>query len=509
MKKIIVGKELEENILTSIDLLSDTVKKTLGPEGGSAIINNSSFSPFITNDGVTLARNISSDDPIINTILELAKESSIKTDEEVGDGTTTTLVLFQSLLHKLYALKNSYAKVALKEKLQNELDEITSFLNGLSHKASSKDLYNVATVAAKNEEIGRIVSEVYNKIQIKEAISLTTTLEPTTKVTYYNGYVFDTNIASDYFFKDKEELELNDTYFIVTMRCLSDLEEFADIINEVVEKNKSLVIFATDYTEDFINTVLSLNLDEKLDIYLLKNPEYGLNQLGLIKDLCTTGDMLELKENYSAVNLGTLPKIIIRKDKTIINYEENPAITSRIKELNELLTKTTDTFLQNTYLKRLAMLKNGLATIYVGGKTITEAREKKMRYEDALGALFSLESGIIPGSGLTLMKISSTLDDTYILKEPLKEPFYQILRNAGEDTSEIEHEIITRDYRFLYNITERKYEEVTETNIIDSTKVMIKALSNAISIALLLFTTESLIINEYQEKLLPNNEYNI
>ena len=250
MKKIIVGKELEENILTSIDLLSDTVKKTLGPEGGSAIINNSSFSPFITNDGVTLARNISSDDPIINTILELAKESSIKTDEEVGDGTTTTLVLFQSILHKLYVLKNSYAKVALKEKLQNELDEITSFLNGLSHKASSKDLYNVAMVAAKNEEIGRVVSEVYNKIQIKEAISLTTTLEPTTKVTYYNGYVFDTNIASDYFFKDKEELELNYTYFIVTMRCLSDLEEFADIINEVVEKNKSLVIFATDYTEE-------------------------------------------------------------------------------------------------------------------------------------------------------------------------------------------------------------------------------------------------------------------
>ena len=359
MKKIIVGKELEENILTSIDLLSDTVKKTLGPEGGSAIINNSSFSPFITNDGVTLARNISSDDPIINTILELAKESSIKTDEEVGDGTTTTLVLFQSLLHKLYTLKNSYAKVALKEKLQNELDEITSFLNGLSHKASSKDLYNVATVAAKNEEIGRVVSEVYNKIQIKEAISLTTTLESTTKVTYYNGYVFDTNIASDYFFKDKEELELNDAYFIVTMRCLSDLEEFADIINEVVETNKSLVIFATDYTEDFINTVLSLNLDEKFDIYLLKNPEYGLNQLGLIKDLCTTGDMLELKENYSAVNLGTLPKIIIKKDKTIINYEENPAITARIKELNELLTKTTDTFLKNTYLKRLAMLKNG------------------------------------------------------------------------------------------------------------------------------------------------------
>ena len=219
--------------------------------------------------------------------------------------------------------------------------------------------------------------------------------------------------------------------------------------------------------------------------------------------------MLELKENYSAVNLGTLPKIIIRKDKTIINYEENPAITARIKELNELLTKTTDTFLQNTYLKRLAMLKNGLATIYVGGKTITEAREKKMRYEDALGALFSLESGIISGAGLTFLKISSTLDDTYILKEPLKEPFYQILRNAGEDTSEIEHEIITSDYRFLYNITERKYEEVTETNIIDSTKVMIKALSNAISIALLLFTTESLIINEYQEKLLPNNEYNI
>lgn len=509
MKKVIRKEELRKKINEAINLLCDTVKETLGPEGNNSIINNSSLAPFITNDGVTIAKNIESEDPIINTILELAKESSIKTDEEVGDGTTTTLVLLQSILAKMYHLKTTSSKILLKNKLQEEMERVIFLIKGLSHKPSLKEKTYLASSVAGDEKIGKLVSEVYEKVGVKEAIQITTTKNLETKVNYFKGYIFETMLASDYFFRTQNKIELNNCYLIVTNNYLSDIETLSGVLNEVIQTKKNLVVVASDYSEDFINNILSLNMDEELNIYLLKNPEYGLKQLSLISDLCAISSSQELKEKYTPATLGLTDKITITKENVIISYPSTINLKPHILELEKSLSSITDSFDYSHTKKRLSMLNNGLAIIEVGGNTITEIREKKMRFDDALCAISSLEEGVVPGAGVTLLKISSTLSADSILKEALKEPFKQILRNASEDEEKIEQEIIKSAYTNLYNSSTREYENILTTKILDSTMVLIKALTNACSIATLLFTTESLIINEYDQKLLPNNEYNI
>ncbi len=496
MKKVINNELLETKMLEAITLLCDTVKVTLGPKGRNVIIDHSDFSPFITNDGVTIASNISSDDPIINTILELAKESSIKTNEVVGDGTTTTLVLLESLFKRgLQIIKEGYNPLILKEELDIEVNNLIKEIKKKSSKPKLKDIENITTVAGNSKEIGKIIKTAYKKV--KENIFIKESENELTTLNYLEGYFFETILASSYFLKKNETITYSNANIFITLNTLEYLESISPIINNAYQTKTPLIIIAKDYSSLFINEIVSMYLDNNINIILLKSPGYGEEELTILEDLSiiTNGVITNSFENINLNVLGQIKNITINSETTNISFTPNKKIEEYLKTI------------QKENNKRIAMLTKGLVEINVGSPTTTERREKKMRFDDALCALKSAKEGILPGSGLTLFELSNKLNSNTkaatILKEALKEPMYQILENAALDKETITNKIIQENYRVLYNITKNTYESIKVTSVTDTTNVIITALKNASSIASMLLTTNNLIINEFKEETYP------
>ena len=293
---------------------------------------------------------------------------------------------------------------------------------------------------------------------------------------------------------------------------VNEIEEISEIINYTIEKRIPLVILATDYSEEVINEVLSLNFNKITNVTLLKLPEYGLHQMDVLKDLeiISKAKIVKATDELSLNNLGKCEEIKITKDLAIIsNNLKSESIKKHINKLKERGKKIDDDFELEFLNNRLAKLTNGIGMIYVGATTTTEAREKKMRFDDALCALKSAASGIIPGSGLILLKIKENLEakksGSTILKEALDKPFMQILENVGVNPNDIYNKIKENNFNVIYNALENKLEPISKTKVIDPTNVVVATLKNAVSIAGMLLTTSSLIINEFKE----NNNYNI
>ena len=511
MKKVITGEELNVCKLKAIELLCGTVKNTLGPRGCNAIIDHSMFSPFITNDGVTIAKNIESEDERINTILTLAKEASIKTDETVGDGTTTTLVLLESIFKNgLAKIKEGINPHILKNELDNALESVIEEIKKESKIPSEENYYDIASIASSDQNIGKMITSLYLKVGSAIKIEESKTSETYTKI--INGYSFDPILASPYFFNNTNEITYKNCLILIMTREVNEIEEISEIINYTIEKRIPLLILATDYSEEVINEVLSLNFNKITNVTLLKLPEYGLHQMDILKDLeiISKAKIVKVSDELSLNNLGKCEEIKITKDLAIIcNNLKSEAIKRRINKLKERVKTTDDDFELEFLNNRLAKLTNGIGMIYVGATTTTEAREKKMRFDDALCALKSAANGIIPGSGLILLKIKENLETknngATILKEALDKPFMQILENVGVNPNDIYNKIMENDFNIIYNALESKLEPISKTRVIDPTNVVIATLRNAVSIAGMLLTTSSLIINEFKE----NNNYNI
>lgn len=510
LKKVISNNELREKINEAINLLCGTVKTTLGPKGNNIIIDHSTFSPFITNDGVTIAQNIESEDEAVNTILELAKEASIKTNETVGDGTTTTLVLLESIYNEgLKLIHNGLSPIVLKNLLNNKVLEIEEMIKSKSHIPSKNELTNIASISSNSDEVGKIISDVYFKVKNCDAINI---IEGSniTETNFLEGYILETNITSDYYFKDSKELILYNSKILLVNNFLDDINTISEIINFTISNNDNLIIIANDYSELFINEVLSLYINEHINIYLLKNPEYGNKQYSILKDIQSFSDakIIESTEYILTDALGIIDTIKINKENTVFNFKYNKNIDKRIKEIENEINDDNLEFIN----KRIAMFNNGLATILVGALTTTEKRELKMRYDDALCSIKSACNGVIPGCGLTLLEISNNLNNTNeidaLFKKVLITPFKQILYNAGLDFNEIYNNIKNTNYKKLYNINTEKFEDIDSTLVLDSTQVVINSLKNACSIASMLLTTSSLIINEYSNNSNKTNEYN-
>lgn len=512
MKKVITGEELYLKEEKALELLCKTVKKTLGPRGSNAIIDHSLMNPFITNDGVTIARNIESDDECVNTILTLAKEASIKTDENVGDGTTTTLVLLESIfkngIQKIREGKNPHI---LKKELDQALEEIISKLKKESKHPSEENYYHIASIAANDENMGNLIANLYIKLHGATAIRIEEGTSSETYTKIINGYTFDTITSSPYFFNDKDEIVYKNPYLLVINKEINDIEEISEVINYLIDKKVPGVIFANDYTDEIINEILSLNFNGVTSVMLLKTPEYGTHQMDLLKDLevITNGKIVKRIDEICLSYLGKCEEITINKETVLITSNlDNERVKKHIAKIKREIKNTKDEYEINFLNTRLAKLTNGIGTIYVGASTTTETREKKMRFDDALNALKNTSDGILPGSGLTLLKIKENLqvrNNGYeILKESLDKPFLQILENVGIDKNEIYTKIKESNYNLIYNVLETKFEKVTETKVVDPTNVVMNTLKNAVSIAGMLLTTSSLIINEYQE----TNYYN-
>jgi len=505
MKKIVSGKELQEKLEEAVNLLCNTVKSTLGPKGSNVIIDHSSFSPFITNDGVTIAENIESEDPVINTILELAKEASIKTNENVGDGTTTTLVLLQSLFNNgLKLIKDGVNPIILKRELDNSLNNIVNLIKDKSRIIKESEIINLLSISANDKNIGKILSDAFLKIDNPYAITIKEGSDIETTVEYLKGYTFDTNIASSYYFLNNKEFNITESKILLLNYELNNIEDIENIINNLIESNKSMIIIAKDYDDYLVKSIIELNMELDIKIILLKYIYYGKEEKYFYDDLkdITGSKIINSRENININCLGNIKNIHINKGITTIEFENNNIIVKKIKELEKSSGEE----------KRLSMLKNGIINIIVGAPTITERREKKMRFDDALCALKTLNEGILPGSGLMLFKVSNELKidnvGDFLLKDALIAPFNEIMNNAGLDKEKIANEIKNNNYEIVYNVNKNMYEKIYNTEVIDSTKVVLNSLTNAVSIAGMLLTTNSLIINEYQNNLNKVNDYN-
>ena len=513
MKKVITGEELYDCEEQAIELLCGTVKKTLGPRGSNAIIDHSLMSPFITNDGVTIARNIESEDERINTILTLAKEASIKTDETVGDGTTTTLVLLESIFKSgLAKIKDGINPHILKNELDNALEKVLEEIKKESKIPTEENYYDIASIAASDKNIGKLITSMYLKLKSGSAIKIYESKTSETYTKIINGYSFEPILASPYFFNSTNEITYKNCLILIMTKEIHEIEEISEIINYTIEKRISLVILANDYSEDVINEVLSLNFNKITNVTLLKLPEYGLHQMDVLKDLeiISKAKIVKASDELSLNNLGKCEEIKITKDLAIIsNNLKGESIKKHINKLKERVKTTDDDFELEFLNNRLAKLTNGIGIIYVGATTTTEAREKKMRFDDALCALKSAANGIIPGSGLILLKIKENLEEKNngltILKEALNKPFRKILENVGVNSNDIYNKIKESNFNVIYNALENNLEPISKTKVIDPTNVVITSLKNAVSIAGMLLTTSSLIINEFKE----NNNYNI
>ena len=498
MKQIISGNKLKTYIEEAINLLCGTVKTTLGPKGTNIIIDHSDFSPFITNDGVTIASNIESDNRIINTILELAKEASIKTNETVGDGTTTTLVLLESIYQKgAQIIEEGYNPIILKQELENTTNNILNIIKNKSKKPTLKSLKRVTSIAANNEEIGNILIKAYQKVGVNNIFIKESASEKTIS-SYLEGYIFETILASPYFLKE-DIIEFSNTSILITPNTINYLEEISNLINEVYEQEKPLIIIAKDYDNSFINEIINMYLENNLKIILLKSPGYGDEELKILSDIALISNtkIYYHFENLTFKDLGKITNITINKENTKITFTPNSNITNKIK----LLEKDPS----DNNLKRIGMLNKGIINIYVGAWTTTERREKKMRFDDALCALKSAQKGILPGSGLILHEISNNFQiktkGDEVLKEALTKPLTQILINAGLNSQNIIENIIKNNYQSLYNVMTNTYESINNTSITDTKEIIINSLKNAVSIASMLLTTTSLVINEYEPNL--------
>lgn len=507
MKKIISGEKLYQVMQEAIDKLCNPIIKTLGPIGSNVIIDHSDFSPFITNDGVTIAKNIESANPVINTILELTKEASIKTDERVGDGTTTTLLLLKNFFTAgLKEIRKGKKPLLLKNEMLEALHKYLQALDTYKRKITSNELLNIAISSANDEEIGFNVYKVIKKIKYKQSIFLTDSTSEQTKITFYKGYQIETNLASPYFINNNEQISLTDVLILIADKIFNTVEEISYAINESITQNRPLVIIAEDYSEILINDIISLNFENKTNIILLKNPEYGRNKLNILNDLSIISNCQVLKSttDISHLHIGTINHLTIDLNKTIFSFTMNNQIKKYVHKLSSEIEKDDDIYIKKT----ISMLTTGLAEISIGGLSKSDIREKHMRYEDAVNASLIALNGITHGSGLTLLQIKEQnppeTDGEKVIWQSLDKPFQQIITNAGLNYSDIYDKIKNNNYQYLYNIKNNTFELIAETSVIDPIEVVRESLKNATITASLLLTTEFLIINEYKNNIITN-----
>ena len=497
MKEIISGSDLRKVIIEATDMICGAVSSTLGPSGNNVIINKDDLAPYITNDGVTIAESISSNDPKINTVLEILKESSLKTNEVVGDGTTTTLVLLESILKEGFKkIDNGENAIKLRKELNKNMSDVINELLLLKRKPTKEDLKSVACISAEDDKLGSFITDVFLKMKSASSIKIE---ESMTDKTYYEikkGYSLDIDNIPSIYFKDSKEISLTNPYVLILNGYLNNLEEISEAINEGLITNKDIVIFATDYEESLMEDIILYKLQAGKNIFLFKVPEYGLRRSKVLEDLSTLANTdivnIGFEKDYIS-NLKKIDKIIIKPNEVVIVNNSN--VKGYISKLKKELSSSYETYDKEFLNMRISKLDKGVATIYIGGNTKTEKKEMIMRSIDAVCALDIASYGVVPGEGISLLRISDKISNE-IIKTALNKPFEKIMENSGEDYIVRKKDIISSNYEKVFNLETLKYDDIKNSKVIDPVLVLIEALKNSISIATMLLTTNYLVINE-------------
>ena len=525
-KEIIYGEEARKALQSGIDQLADTVKITLGPKGRNVVIDKKFGSPLITNDGVTIAKEIELDDAFENMGAQLVKEVATKTNDAAGDGTTTATLLAQALVRE--GMKNIAAganPMVVKKGIQAAVDvAVKSVVENSKKVSGSADIARVATVSAGDESIGALIAEAMEKVTADGVITLEESKTAETYSEVVEGMQFDRGYISPYMVTDTDKMEavIDDAYILITDKKISSIQEILPLLEQIVQAGKKLVIVAEDVEGEAIATLLVNKLRGTFTCVAVKAPGFGDRRKEMLRDIAilTGGEVissdlgLELKDT-NIMQLGRARQVRILKETTIIvdGAGNTQDIKDRIGQIKAQISTTTSDFDREKLQERLAKLSGGVAVIKVGAATEVEMKEKKLRIEDALSATkAAVEEGIVAGGGTALINaipaveaLVETLDGdektgAKIVLKALEEPVRQIAANAGLEGSVIIDKIRTSGkVGFGFDAYNETYVDMISAGIVDPTKVTRSALQNAASVSAMVLTTESLIADKKED----------
>lgn len=529
-KQIIYGEDARKALLSGINQLADTVKITLGPKGRNVVLDKKFGAPLITNDGVTIAKEVELDDPFENMGAQLVKEVATKTNDVAGDGTTTATLLAQAIMRE--GMKNVAAganPMIIRRGIQKAVDAAVKSLKEHSKKVSgSEDIARVATISASSEFIGKLISEAMEKVTSDGVITVEESKTAETYSEVVEGMMFDRGYITPYMVTDTEKMEavIDDAYLLITDKKISNIQEILPLLEKIVQSGKKLVIIAEDIEGEALTTLILNKLRGTFTCVGVKAPGFGDRRKDMLRDIATlTGGQviseelgLELK-NATIEQLGRARQVKVDKENTIIvdGMGNKNEIKDRVTQIRSQIASTTSDFDREKLQERLAKLSGGVAVIKVGAATEVEMKEQKLRIEDALAATkAAVEEGIVAGGGVALMDTVKDVEKVVadsegdektgakIILKVLEEPVRQIAANAGlEGSVIIEHIKNANKVGYGFNVLTEEYGDMISFGIVDPTKVTRSALQNASSVAAMVLTTESLVADKKEPAAAP------
>ena len=529
-KKILYGIEARNALQRGVDQLADTVKITLGPKGRNVVLDKKYGAPLITNDGVTIAKEIELEDAAENMGAQLVKEVATKTNDAAGDGTTTATLLAQALVRE--GMKNVAAganPMILRKGIKKAVDKAVEALIANSKKVNgSDDIARVGTISAGDEVIGQLIADAMEKVTSDGVITVEESKSADTYSEVVEGMQFDRGYLSPYMATDMDKMEavLDDALILITDKKISSIQEILPLLEQIVQSGKKLLIIAEDVESEALSTIIVNKLRGTFTCVAVKAPGFGDRRKEMLQDIAilTGGQViseeigLDLKD-ASIEQLGRAQKVVVQKENTIIvnGAGDADAIKARVAQIKTQIETTTSDFDREKLQERLAKLSGGVAVIRVGAATEIEMKEKKLRIEDALAATkAAVEEGIVAGGGTALInaipsveKLTATLSGdektgAQIVLKALEEPLRQIAANAGLEGSVIIDKVRrSRKVGYGFDAYNEVYTDMIPAGIVDPTKVTRSALQNAASVAAMVLTTESLVTDIKEENPAP------
>ena len=525
-KMIKFGEDARKSLLEGVNKLADTVKVTLGPKGRNVVLDKSFGAPLITNDGVTIAKEIELEDKFENMGARLVKEVSTKTNDVAGDGTTTATVLAQSMIKE--GVKNVAAgadPMSIKRGMDKAVNEAVEGLKEISSQVNGKeDIARVASISANNTEIGELIAEAMEKVSKDGVITIEESKTSNTELNVVEGMQFDKGYLSPYMATDTEKMEavLDNPYILITDKKISNIQEILPLPESLMQESGKLLIICDDMEGEALSTLILNKLRGVLNVVAVKAPGFGDKRKAMLQDIAVltggeviTSDLgLELKDT-TIEQLGRAKQVKVQKENTIIvdGSGDKQQIADRVAQIKAQINETKSDYDKESLQERLAKLAGGVAVIGVGAATEVEMKDKKLRIEDALSATkAAVEEGIVAGGGTALLNVTAKVQklvDTLnngeklgakIVLKALEEPAKQIARNSGLEPAVIVEKVKAEKEGIGFDASTETYVDMKKAGIVDPTKVTRSALQNAASIASMVLTTESLVTDVPEDK---------
>ena len=531
-KEIKFGEEARKSLLNGVNSLADTVKVTLGPKGRNVVLDKQYGTPLITNDGVTIAKEIELSDPFENMGAQLVKQVSTKTNDVAGDGTTTATVLAQSMIKE--GVKNVAAggdPMAIKRGMDKTVEVAVEELKKISSPVTGKeDIARVASISANNEEVGKLISEAMEKVSKDGVITIEESKTSNTELNVVEGMQFDKGYVSPYMVTDTEKMEavMDNPYILITDKKISNIQEILPLLENLMQQSGKLVIICDDVEQEALSTLVLNKLRGVLNVVAVKAPGYGDKRKAMLQDIATlTGgeviksDLgLEIKD-VTIEQIGKEKQVKVQKENTIIvdGAGDKQQIADRVAQIRAQINEEKSEFEKENLQERLAKIAGGVAVIGVGAATEVEMKDRKLRIEDALSATrAAVEEGVVAGGGTAYLNIIPEVlkhveklpeDEKLggkIILQALEEPAKQIAVNAGLEPAVIVEKIKNSEKGIGFNAANNTYVDMKKVGIVDPCKVSRSALQNAESIASMVLTTESIVTEKKEEKCCHNDD---